>query len=107
MRVSELICQRREICSGNLQRVPKVSIVTPTYKRNLEGFLAPCIESALSQSFTDIELIVIDDGSSDGTEDTVRRYAALDDRVRYFRHDKNSGLPAVRTNEGIMLARGQ
>jgi glycosyltransferase involved in cell wall biosynthesis len=106
MRVSDLTLGRKEICSGNLERAPKVSIITPTYKRNLEGLLAPCIESALSQSFSDIELIVIDDGSSDGTEETVRRYAARDDRLRYFRHNKNSGLPAVRTNEGIMLARG-
>ena len=89
-----------------MERTPKVSIVTPTYNRNLEGLLAPCIEFALSQTFPDIELIVIDDGSTDGTEDTVRRYAALDNRVRYFRHDTNSGLPAVRTNEGVMLARG-
>ncbi|WP_316172289.1 glycosyltransferase [Bradyrhizobium sp. SZCCHNRI3037] len=107
MKVSDLMADRREICSGNLERIPKVSIVTPTYKRNQEGLLAPCIESALAQSFSDIELIVIDDGSSDGTEDTVRAFAARDNRVRYFRHERNSALPAVRTNEGILLARGE
>lgn len=106
MIVSDVISARREIAAGR-SKAPKVSIVTPTYKRNLEGLLAPCIESALGQTFSDIELIIIDDGSSDGTEDTVRLYAKQDDRIRYYRHDRNSGLPAVRTNEGIMLARGE
>ncbi len=106
MKVKDVIRGRREISAGRAAK-PKVSIVTPTYKRNLEGLLAPCIESALAQSFSDLELIIIDDGSSDGTEDTVRGYAKHDDRIRYYRHDQNSGLPAVRTNEGVMLSRGE
>ena len=105
MLVRDVVRGRREIAPGRAQ-APKASIVTPTYRRNLEGLLAPCIESALGQTFTDIELIIIDDGSSDGSEETIRDYARQDSRIRYFRHDANCGLPAVRTNEGIELARG-
>jgi len=86
---------------------PRISIVTPTYCRNAEGLLGDCLQSALDQSFTDFEHIIIDDGSSDGTEQTVTEFAKRDSRIVYVRHDRNSGLPAVRTNEGIMRARGE
>ena len=84
---------------------PKVSIVMPTYCRNAEGLLKGCIESVVNQTFKDFEFIIIDDGSSDGSQQLIESYAMIDPRIVYVRHDVNSGFPAVRTNEGIMLAR--
>src|SRR4051812_39010482 len=105
MKVAEVSSGARVISQGRTYRRPKVSIVTPTYCRNAEGLLAKCLDSAMAQTFEDFELIVIDDGSSDGSELTIRDAALRDDRIVYLRHDRNSGLPAIRTNEGIMRAR--
>ena len=107
MKVSDITSGARLICPGRIYRTPKVSIVTPTYCRNTEGLLAKCLESAMAQTFEDFEHIIIDDGSSDGSEFTIRDAAFRDDRIVYVRHDRNSGLPAVRTNDGIMRARGE
>src|SRR4051794_40901211 len=86
---------------------PDITIVTPTYRRNAEGLLRKCLHSALEQTFTNFEHIIVDDGSTDGTEDLVRDLCKQDDRLVYVRHDRNSGLPAVRTNEGILRASGR
>jgi glycosyltransferase involved in cell wall biosynthesis len=107
MKVTDIVSGGRLICPGRTYRTPKVSIVTPTYCRNAEGLLAKCLDSASAQTFSDLELIVIDDGSSDGSEFTIRDAAFRDDRIVYIRHDRNSGLPAVRTNEGVIRARGE
>lgn len=93
--------------NGYKKRKPVVSIVTPTYCRMKEGLLKRCIESVQAQTYTDYEHIIIDDGSSDGSQDLILEYAKEDDRIVYVRHDQNSGLPAIRTNEGILLARGE
>lgn len=106
MKVSDITAGARVICRGRSYRRPKVSIVTPTYCRNAEGLLAKCLNSAMAQTFDDLELIVIDDGSSDGSEATIREAAMRDDRIVYVRHDRNCGIPAIRTNEGVILARG-
>src|SRR5215213_2044619 len=106
MKVSDVSSGARVASPGRAYHRPKVSIVTPTYCRNAEGLLTRCLESAMAQSFADFELIVIDDGSSDGSEFTIRDAAFRDDRLVYVRHDRNSGLPAIRTNEGVMRARG-
>jgi len=84
---------------------PRVSVVMPTYCRNAEGLLTRCIDSVLAQTLADFEFIIVDDGSIDGSEGVVRAYAERDPRIVYVRHADNSGLPAVRTNEGILLAR--
>ena len=106
MKVSEIMSGGRVISPGRPDHKPKITIVTPTYKRNAEGLLSRCLDSAAAQSFSDFEHIIIDDGSSDGSEDTIRDYALRDDRIVYVRHDQNSGLPGVRTNEGVIRARG-
>ena len=80
-----------------------VSIITPVY--NHEKFIAACIESVLRQSYQDWELLIIDDGSTDGTAQVVRRYS--DPRVRYF-HQENRGIEALAHtyNRALALARG-
>ncbi|MDO8264242.1 MAG: glycosyltransferase family 2 protein [Gallionella sp.] len=68
---------------------PKVSILIPVYNR--ENFIASCIESALSQTFTDLEVIVVDNASTDRTWDICQHYAGIDSRVRIFRNEENIG----------------
>lgn len=65
---------------------PLVSIAIPTYNR-AETFLRPCLEAALRQTYSNLEIIVSDNGSSDGTESLVRHFA--DSRIRYFRQSQN------------------
>lgn len=77
-----------------------VSVIIPTYNR--EQYLAEAIASVLDQDYAPIELIVIDDGSSDGTADTVAPFA---DRLLY-RLQENQGIAAAR-NAGVNLSHGQ
>ena len=69
---------------------PRVSIGLPVY--NGDNFVGQAIESLLAQTYEDIELIVSDNASTDGTEDICRTFAAQDERVRYFRNAENIGL---------------
>jgi glycosyltransferase involved in cell wall biosynthesis len=78
---------------------PLASVVIPV--RNGENFLRQALDSVLAQSYRPIDVIVIDDGSTDGTADIVRQYGA---KVRYFRQEPR-GLPAGR-NRGITEANG-
>jgi len=78
----------------------KVSVIIPTYNRS--KFVVKAVESALNQSFKDLEVIVVDDGSTDDTRQTLERYQ---DRVRYL-YQKNAGVSAAR-NAGVTLAMGE
>jgi glycosyltransferase involved in cell wall biosynthesis len=71
---------------------PRLSIGLPVY--NGERFLSQALESLLGQSYTDFELIVSDNASTDGTADVCRHYAEQDPRVRYIRQARNIGLSA-------------
>ena len=83
--------------------MPLVSVIMPVY--NDEGYVATAIESILAQTFTDFELIVVDDGSSDASAAIVRAYANRDKRIRFFQLERNQG-PAVARNRGIAAAGG-
>ncbi|WP_324759917.1 glycosyltransferase family 2 protein [Haloarcula sp. GH36] len=81
---------------------PRVSVVIPTYNR--ADTVRRAIESALAQTVTDIEVVVVDDGS---TDDTAAVVAGIDDeRVRYITHEGNRGRSVAR-NTGIDAARGE
>lgn len=82
---------------------PLVSIIIPAY--NCDQYIGKCIESILIQTYKNIEIIVINDGSLDNTEVVVRKYINNDKRIRYF-NQKNSG-PSIARNNGIEKARGQ
>lgn len=69
--------------------VPKVSIGMPVY--NGAQFIREALDSLLAQTFTDFELIISDNASTDGTEAICREYAATDRRIRYVRQPENSG----------------
>src|SRR5947209_609603 len=78
---------------------PAVSVIIPAY--NYATYLPKAIDSVLKQRFTNYEIIVVDDGSTDNTADLIAKYG---DRVRYV-YQKNAGLPSAR-NTGIKAARG-
>jgi glycosyltransferase involved in cell wall biosynthesis len=81
----------------------KVSVILPTYDR--ATLLSTAIESVLGQSFRELELVVVDDGSADDTEALVRRYQDADARVRYLRQ-VHRGISAA-MNTGIRAASGE
>lgn len=82
---------------------PKVSIIVPVY--NVKKYIAQCIDSVLEQKYTNIELILIDDGSNDGSEVVCEEYAKKDDRIKVI-HKKNEGQSVAR-NIGIDIASGK
>ena len=80
-----------------------VSIIVPVY--NTEPFLSRCLDSILCQSFTDFELLLIDDGSTDGSGAICDDYAERDSRIRVF-HKENGGVSSAR-NLGIDNSKGE
>lgn len=80
-----------------------VSVIVPIY--NVERYLRRCVDSLLAQTLTDIEIILVDDGSPDACGAIVDEYAAADFRVRVI-HQPNSGVSAAR-NAGLNVARGE
>jgi len=82
--------------------MPKVSVILSTYNRAY--ILRSAIESVLNQSYGDLELIVVDDGSTDNTEQLVKSMS--DARIVYVKHDKNYGLATGR-NTGLAKAGGE
>lgn len=85
-------------------RYPRVTVGIPVY--NGENYLEQAISSILGQTFTDFELIISDNASTDRTEDICRTYEAQDPRVRYVRNDCNLGA-AKNFNQLVYLARGE
>src|SRR4030067_3517077 len=81
---------------------PDVSVIIPTYNRR--NLLEITIQSVLAQTIKNFEIIIVDDGSTDGTRDFVR--SIQDKRIIYL-YRKNSGLPAVARNIGILKATGR
>lgn len=83
--------------------MPEISIIVPVYK--VEKYIHRCVDSILAQSFTDFELILVDDGSPDNCGVICDAYAASDSRIRVI-HQKNQGQAAAR-NAGIEAAKGE
>lgn len=82
---------------------PKVSVIIPTYNR-AHLLLPRAVKSVLNQTFTDFELIIVDDASTDNTKEVVESFN--DSQIRYMRHEQNKGGGAAR-NTGIEKARGE
>ena len=80
-----------------------LSIIIPVY--NSGKYLSFCIQSILKQSFKNIEIICIDDGSTDNSFKILKKYARLDYRLLIF-HQKNFG-PAIARNRGIKICKGK
>ena len=83
--------------------VVKVSVLVPCY--NVEKYIKQCLDSIVCQTLKDIEIICINDGSTDSSLDILKDYSKKDDRIKII-NQKNKGLGATR-NKGIDLARGK
>ena len=81
---------------------PLVSVIVPIY--NAEAFLNRCVDSILSQTLQDIEVILVNDGSSDSSKSICKKYAKVDDRVKFI-HQHNRGVAMAR-QAGIEAAHG-
>ena len=79
---------------------PKVSVIIPTYQH--ADFVGEAIDSALAQTYTDYEIILVNDGSTDGTKEIAAEYR---NQIKYIYQD-NRGLPAAR-NTGILASKGE
>ncbi|HXU73143.1 MAG TPA: glycosyltransferase family 2 protein [Polyangia bacterium] len=84
--------------------MPRVSVILNSY--NQGRFLAETIESVLAQTYGDFELLLIDNGSTDDSQELARRYAAEDARIKLSLHPANVSLSA-RQNEGVRAAQGE
>jgi CDP-glycerol glycerophosphotransferase len=83
--------------------MPRVSVVVPIY--NVETYLRPCLDSLAAQTFTDLEIVMVNDGSTDGSPEIAEAYAEGDRRFKLV-HQENGGLSAAR-NTGIDAATGE
>lgn len=83
---------------------PLISVIVPVY--NQEAFLPTCIESLTGQTYRNLEILLINDCSADGSLAVIQRYAALDTRIVVIDSEKNCGTCASR-NKGLALAKGE
>lgn len=81
-----------------------VSVLVATYNR--APLLQRCIQSIINQSYKNLEILVIDDNSTDETNEVIRDFMQIDNRIRYKKHSENLKLSACR-NTGVRLANGQ
>lgn len=82
----------------------KVSVFVPNY--NSEKYIRGTIEAILNQTYSDFELVIVDDGSTDGSVDILREYAVKDDRIKLYFNQGNRGVVYTR-NRGIELCNGE
>ncbi|MDO4742207.1 MAG: glycosyltransferase [Candidatus Saccharibacteria bacterium] len=85
-----------------LEKNPKVSIIIPIY--NTSKYLSKCLDRVINQTYHNLEIILIDDGSTDGSAQIINSYAKKDSRIKVI-HQKNSGQSAAR-NAGLKIATG-
>jgi len=85
---------------------PQLTVILPTFRRGDSGLLQRTLDSLLSQSFDHLELIVVDDASTDSSAQIIADTMRRDPRVSVIRHERNIGLPAVSEYEAYRLARG-
>ena len=86
-----------------MENCPLVSVIVPIY--NVAAYLPRCLDSILAQTYTNLEIILVDDGSTDDCPQICDEYAAKDNRIRVI-HQKNKGLPGAR-NTGIDNMQGE
>jgi glycosyltransferase involved in cell wall biosynthesis len=101
-KVSESKVESSRLKVGRTNNVPAVSIVIPCY--NAEKYLQECLDSIYRQSFSDFEIILINDGSTDATEEIIKNQT--DKRIVYLKEDVNEGV-AISLNKAIALAKGK
>lgn len=85
-----------------MKNTPMISVIIPVY--NVEPYLCKCLDSVLSQSFSDYEVVLVDDGSTDGSAEICKAYQLRDSRIRYS-YKENGGLSSAR-NQGLEISQG-
>lgn len=96
--------QKSEIVFDENLEKDKVSVIMPAY--NCENFIDETIQSLLTQTYTNWELIAVDDCSTDKTAEIIKRYGESDSRIKYIRNEKNLGAALTR-NKAVSIAKGQ
>lgn len=86
-----------------MEKLPLISVIIPVY--NAQGFLATCLDSLRAQTYGNMEFIVVNDGSADGSPQICDRFAGVDARFRVL-HQSNLGVSAAR-NAGLCLVKGE
>ena len=89
--------------SGVEQTQPLVSVIMPAY--NAEEYISEAVQSVMAQTYTNWELLILDDCSTDGTADKARCFSDLDPRITLYSNPKNIGVALTR-NKGMALAKG-
>lgn len=87
----------------NREQSPLITIIVPVYQ--VRAYVGACVESLLRQTYTNLEIILVDDGSTDGSGAVCDEYARRDSRIRVI-HQENGGLSAAR-NKGLDAAKGE
>ena len=82
---------------------PKISIVIPVY--NVEKYVSKCLQSVVNQTYRNLEIIIVNDGSTDNSVEIVKKYKKIDQRIKLI-NKENGGLSSAR-NAGISLVTGQ
>jgi len=90
-----------------MKQKPLISVITPTY--NNEEYIAQCIVSVLEQTYSNLELIIVDDASDDRTPCIINEYVKQDGRIKFIRHDKNWGIYRLAStyNQALEIAGGE
>ncbi|MGV3278826.1 glycosyltransferase [Rickettsiales bacterium LUAb2] len=83
---------------------PQISVIIPVY--NIAKYLDKCLTSVINQSFSNIEIIVVNDASTDNSLEIISSYKEKDNRIKIINNDENLGISAVR-NKGIKVAKGK
>ncbi|MBR3745689.1 MAG: glycosyltransferase family 2 protein, partial [Selenomonadaceae bacterium] len=81
---------------------PKVSVILTSY--NHAAYISAAIESVLNQTFTDFELLIVDDGSTDNSREIIKQYN--DPRIKFFLYEKNRG-PVIAIDDALKSAHGK
>ena len=83
--------------------LPLISIIVPVY--NTEQYLPECLNSIMAQTYENIEIVIVDDASTDNSRRIITEFQRQDDRIKCFRHEKNGGLAKAR-NTGLKYSTG-
>ncbi len=87
------------------QTQPRVSIITPAY--NAEKYIGACIDSVVAQTYSNWDMWIVDDASTDRTEQVVQPYLQAHPNIHYIRMEKNTGSPAAPRNVALEQAQGR
>ncbi len=91
------------VVQNKINYTPKVSVIIPVY--NVEQYLRECLDSVINQTLKEIEIICVDDGSTDKSLDILLEYAAKDNRITVLKQENQGSGPA--RNNGILTAKGE